>query len=77
MSNPCCPRESCNGTRFDMAEIEPSESNFKYLAIKCHICGSVVGVVDYFHTSSRIEELGELPLPKGKGFSLSLRSQSI
>lgn len=41
-----CPK--CNGTLWELAEVEPGGSNFKWFFVQCSSCGAPVGVVDYF-----------------------------
>ncbi len=59
MATSCCPRSECGNSRFEMREIEPKGSRFKYHAIQCAMCGSVVGVVDFSNTGAQIEGLEE------------------
>jgi hypothetical protein len=40
---------SCNGHRFEIKEVSPIGSKFKYLALQCSSCGSVMGIVDYWN----------------------------
>lgn len=57
MATSKCP--SCNNHSFEMKEISPRGSQFKYNFIQCSACGAVVGVVDYFNTARLLHNLAE------------------
>ncbi len=57
MAYSTCPK--CDNTTFEMEEITPSGSNFKYNAIQCDMCGAVVGIVDYDNIGQMIEDLAK------------------
>jgi predicted nucleic-acid-binding Zn-ribbon protein len=50
-----CP--SCENKSFEMQEIQPSGSKWKYQAVQCSKCGSVVGVVEYFNVSALVSRI--------------------
>lgn len=54
---PKCP--NCQSSGFTMMEITPVGSNFKYNAICCISCQSVVGIVDFYNTASLLETLAK------------------
>lgn len=45
----------CENTRFELAEVSPEKSNFKFQFVQCTLCGNPVGVVDFFDTHTGIE----------------------
>lgn len=51
-----CPK--CESTRFELKTGEPTGSRFKVNYIQCASCGTVVGVTDYYNTSSLLEKIG-------------------
>lgn len=54
-----CPKEGCNSTRFETEVEDPEGSNYKLLFIRCHSCGTVVGVLDYYNIGAMLGKLGD------------------
>ncbi len=49
----------CNSTSFEIREVTPQDSNFRYNFIQCTKCGGVVGVVDFYNIGSLIHGLAD------------------
>lgn len=49
----------CGNHEFEMKEVEPRGSNYKFLFIQCTRCGGVVGVVNNSHLPSMLRKIGE------------------
>ena len=49
----------CGNTQFEVKEVSPGESNFKFNFIQCTSCGGVIGVLDYFNIGELIHQLAE------------------
>lgn len=54
---PKCPKEGCTGMTFIMKEFTPINSRFKYNAICCFVCDSIVGVVEYYNVGAEVVSL--------------------
>ncbi|MCV2359645.1 hypothetical protein LNV08_11760 [Paucibacter sp. TC2R-5] len=52
-----CPK--CPSHAFEMKEAEPNGSKFKLMFVQCASCGAVVGVTDYFNTSSLLDKIAD------------------
>ena len=52
MAQPTCPK--CNGTMFEVNELKPAGSNFRFVAINCTNCGCIVGVLDHYNIGELI-----------------------
>jgi hypothetical protein len=50
-----CPK--CINTSFAVEAKAVRGSAIKYLLVKCDLCGTVVGVMDYWNIGERIAEL--------------------
>lgn len=55
MAMSCCPK--CGNTNFSVVEGTPNGSNYVYTYVQCSSCGAVVGVMDYFSISTKIDSL--------------------
>lgn len=49
----------CGGHRFELKEVEPTASNYKYMFVQCSSCGVVVGVLDYFNTGHLLKKIAD------------------
>lgn len=38
----------CGDPRFELKEMSPTGSNYKFQAIQCVACGSIAGIVDWY-----------------------------
>lgn len=47
----------CNKSGTKLEEITPTGSRYKYQAICCQSCGSILGVMDYFNIGAGVEKL--------------------
>ena len=45
----------CDGTLTKIAEIEPSGSQFKQVAICCSSCNAILGTTDYFNVGNLVK----------------------
>lgn len=45
----------CNGTVTKIAEIQPSGTDFKQIAICCSSCSSILGITDYFNVGNLVK----------------------
>lgn len=52
-----CPK--CDSTFFEIKEAEPRNSSFKIMFIQCSSCGAVVGVTDYYNTSTLLVKIAK------------------
>ncbi|MEK3867665.1 hypothetical protein MHH60_29805 [Paenibacillus sp. FSL H7-0716] len=51
---------SCGATgRWEITEVSPTRSRFKFFFVQCSNCGVPVGVVDYNHNSSEHDRILE------------------
>jgi predicted nucleic-acid-binding Zn-ribbon protein len=57
MALPSCPK--CGNHMFTTSEIEPSGSNFKFIAVICSSCGTIVGVQEFFNVGQLIHDLAK------------------
>ncbi len=57
MARPVCPK--CEYPMFEMSEIEPTDSKFKFNAINCSSCGAVLAVVEFHNTGEQLKKIGE------------------
>ncbi len=59
MANSSCPK--CGKHAFELVTTHISGSNYKYNFVQCSAygCGTVVGVVDYFHTGTKLDKIQE------------------
>lgn len=48
-----CPH--CEGTYFEMKEVEPQGANFKQTFIQCSTCGAPMGAVAYTNTAALLD----------------------
>jgi len=55
MATSTCPK--CSSTTFEMTEVLPKGSRYKFMFIQCAACGAVVGVTDWYNTSSLLEKI--------------------
>ena len=46
---------TCNSLSFEMVEQSPKNSKYKFFFVQCSICGSPVGVLEYFNSGAKIE----------------------
>lgn len=47
----------CGEHRFELAEHEPSRSNFKYSFVQCAGCGGVVGVMENYYLTVMLHKI--------------------
>ncbi|MES0489883.1 MAG: hypothetical protein ABUK01_07835 [Leptospirales bacterium] len=47
----------CENTTFEMKEIEPKDSSYKFGVIQCASCGTPVSTLALAYISERIEEI--------------------
>lgn len=52
-----CPH--CDSLSWSVVEIEPSQSNYKLLAIICMMCHAPAGFMDYYNVGARLDEIEE------------------
>ncbi len=45
----------CNSFRFELKEVSPNDSRFKFYFIQCASCGNPVGVTDYYNIHDTIK----------------------
>jgi hypothetical protein len=55
MAQPMCPK--CERKIFEIKELSPKNSKWKYNFVQCATCGCVVGVVDYYNLGALIHRL--------------------
>ena len=48
---------SCGGFIWEIAEEVPNESAFKVNFIRCSLCKVPIGVIDYYHTHTKLEQI--------------------
>lgn len=54
----------CGAKTFELKEIEPRDSQYKFFAFQCASCGGVVGIVDYHHLPTMLRKIAKkLGLP--------------
>jgi hypothetical protein len=49
----------CEGNAFELKEVVPNGSNFKFYFVQCSSCGGVVGVVHKSHVPTMLRRIGE------------------
>lgn len=49
----------CNSSAFELKLNEPHDSRYKFFFVQCRSCGGVVGVTDYYATSTLLEKIAE------------------
>ena len=54
MATSKCPH--CDNRTFELKEITPRNSNYKYNVLQCASCGSVLGVTDYFNIGALLKK---------------------
>lgn len=47
----------CGGASWELAEIEPNGSDWKYQAIQCASCKVAIAVTDYFNLGAMIQDI--------------------
>ena len=55
MATSTCVR--CEGRVFDLAEVKPMDSTCTYFFWQCVHCGSVVSVLNVWHTQTLVDEI--------------------
>jgi hypothetical protein len=48
----------CGHHGFELKEVEPKGSNFKFYFVQCSSCGGVVGVVNRSHLPTMLRKIG-------------------
>ena len=46
---------SCNSFSFELKEVSPTHSRYKFYFIQCGLCGRPVGVTSYYDTHETVE----------------------
>jgi hypothetical protein len=49
----------CDNSPFELEEFAPRQSRFKFNAIKCTSCSTIVGAVDYFPAGAIARAIAE------------------
>ncbi len=49
-----CPRSDCNGSGFELKELEVRGAKWKYLAVQCSTCGAVVALQDFVNVGQTL-----------------------
>ncbi len=47
----------CSGTSFEVALLEPKGANYKVYAVQCSVCGTSIGVLEYFNSGALLGRL--------------------
>lgn len=45
----------CNSFSFEIVEQSPRNSKYKFFFVQCSVCGSPIGVLEYFNSGAKIE----------------------
>ena len=53
----------CGHHVFELRETEPMGSKYKFYFVQCALCGTVVGVVEYYHVGTRLKRIENLLTP--------------
>ncbi len=70
MAKPTCAK--CNSHNFQLATLSPGGSNFKYQAVMCSSCGTVVGITDFYNIGETLRVLENMLLQIGEKFGLRM-----
>jgi hypothetical protein len=57
MARSRCPRESCEGTAFELTELKVDRSPSRIGGVQCSRCGAVVGVVELPAVTGMLERM--------------------
>lgn len=52
-----CPK--CEKSFFELIEDTPTNSNFKFMYLRCSSCKTIITAVDYLHTGTLIKKLAK------------------
>ena len=52
-----CPK--CEKSSFELKELDPTGSNYKFNAIQCAFCGTVVGITDFYNNGAQLKRLSK------------------
>ena len=52
-----CPRSDCNGTGFELKEVEIRNSRFRHYGVICTKCGALVSVLDFDNVGGLLRTL--------------------
>jgi hypothetical protein len=57
MATPKCPAAGCNGTTFELKEVQIGGTAFRVATVHCSRCGAVVGVLPGVSTAALLQQL--------------------
>ena len=52
-----CPK--CENKSFELKEDTPTNSNFKFMYLRCSSCKTIITAVDFLHTGTLIKKLAK------------------
>jgi uncharacterized Zn finger protein len=50
-----CPK--CGNSEFEVVNEKPVNSNYELIFVRCNICHTVVGVIDFYNVGTLIKKL--------------------
>lgn len=55
MAQPCCVK--CGNRTFELQDVNPTRTNYKYNAITCTSCGGIAGVVEAYYLTVLLHKI--------------------
>jgi uncharacterized Zn finger protein len=52
-----CPK--CGNTEFEAVNEKPVNSNYEVIFLRCNMCQTVVGVIDFYNVGALIKKLAQ------------------